>query len=371
MSRILIIDDNALVGSVIKEALEQAAYEVTVALDANQGYATAITFQPDLMLLDVHLPDLLGFDLLNLFKQRDDLKNIPIIMITGSHIDTQFKVRAFKSGVDDYVTKPFEMPELMERVAAVLRRSQNGGKAVMASGPAPMAQTPVVPIAGAPTAMVPTPSPHVPVAAPAAKTDNPAFVLPKHSDDESSARLDISGVMNQVLFAPRHFRADRPLPKMAVLYLLCANGLVLIGLIAAAGAAIKPIAAVLLVTGIWGLAISWIVIMSSLLDIRLGWAEGARLFSLAAIPLLLRLVGGCFLAFATTLSPFLFSAGPALFSKKPTGLMDGVDLFVLWTVYLCGRFLKTRDGRGFKAWIVAGGLWIFFLGVAIMARKFS
>ena len=65
---------------------------------------------------------MLGFDLVKLLKHRERLAAIPIIVITGTHQATEHKVRAFRSGVDDYLTKPFEMPELVERVAAVLRR---------------------------------------------------------------------------------------------------------------------------------------------------------------------------------------------------------------------------------------------------------
>ena len=88
------------------------------ALDANEGYAKAIEFHPDLILLDVQLPDVAGFDLIRIIKNRDELKHIPIIMITGTHSHTYHKVKAFQAGADDYVLKPFEMPELLERIKA-------------------------------------------------------------------------------------------------------------------------------------------------------------------------------------------------------------------------------------------------------------
>src|SRR5258705_4549632 len=108
----------------LAEALSEQGYEVRVALDANQGYTSAIEFMPDLILLDVQLPDVPGSDLIRIIKNRDDLAHIPIIMITGTHNQTDHKVKAFQSGADDYVLKPFEMPELIERIRAVLRRSQ-------------------------------------------------------------------------------------------------------------------------------------------------------------------------------------------------------------------------------------------------------
>ena len=123
MSKILVIDDSELVSKLLREGLTEAGFEVALAADANQGYAAAIEFQPDLMLLDVQLPDVIGSDLIAIIKNREDLKHIPIIMITGTHSQTEQKVKAFQAGADDYVLKPFEMPELVERIKAVLRRS--------------------------------------------------------------------------------------------------------------------------------------------------------------------------------------------------------------------------------------------------------
>src|SRR5438105_3708587 len=107
MSKILVIDDNDLIGKMLNEALTEQGFDVTVAMDANQGYATAIEYQPDLILLDVQLPDVAGSDLIRIIKNRDDLKHIPIIMITGTHGQTDHKVKAFQAGADDYVLKPF------------------------------------------------------------------------------------------------------------------------------------------------------------------------------------------------------------------------------------------------------------------------
>src|SRR3989442_1103831 len=102
MSRILVIDDNDLIGSMLKEALTEHGYEAKVAMDANSGYATAVNFRPDLMLVDVQLPDVVGFDLVRAMKNREELRAIPIIMITGTANKSEEKVKGFQLGADDY-----------------------------------------------------------------------------------------------------------------------------------------------------------------------------------------------------------------------------------------------------------------------------
>src|SRR5947209_2077318 len=102
MSKILIIDDNQLLSAMLQEALTHEGFEVTSAPDANQGYATALEFRPDLMLIDVQLPDVTGFDLIRVIKNRAELREVPIIMITGTAHHVEEKVRGFQTGADDY-----------------------------------------------------------------------------------------------------------------------------------------------------------------------------------------------------------------------------------------------------------------------------
>src|SRR6266850_4612796 len=113
MSRILVIDDNELIAKMLDETLTEDGYEVRTALDANTGYSTAIEFMPDLILMDVLLPDVTGFDLCKLIKNRSELRTVPIIMITGTARSTEEKVKGFQLGIDDYMLKPFDIPELL------------------------------------------------------------------------------------------------------------------------------------------------------------------------------------------------------------------------------------------------------------------
>jgi DNA-binding response OmpR family regulator len=121
MKRILVIEDNENLAYGIRNNLEIEGYDVTVAVDGESGLANARTMSPDLILLDLMLPDMDGFRVLRTLRQAGD--RVPILILTARSIESD-KVRGLKLGADDYVTKPFGIPELLARVEALLRRSQ-------------------------------------------------------------------------------------------------------------------------------------------------------------------------------------------------------------------------------------------------------
>jgi len=96
---------------------------VSEALNGREGLDKLRTFMPDLVLLDVMLPDLDGFELLKMIREID---NVPVIMLTAKS-EEEDKVRGLELGADDYVTKPFSPRELVSRVKAVLRRFESSG----------------------------------------------------------------------------------------------------------------------------------------------------------------------------------------------------------------------------------------------------
>jgi len=339
MSRILVVDDSDLIRQLLQEGLAAAGFEVTIATDANHGFHTALQMKPDLILLDVQLPDATGFELCRVIRNRPELRHIPVIMITGTAYSTSEKVKGFQLGADDYVQKPFELSELTERISAVLRRKN-------APAPAPAAEH----TNGAPARPAP-------------------FVAPSEAPEKPA--LSIAAAARLALTAPGLLAGHR-LPAVALPYLGCANLLALLGLMAAAGGSLKPLAAVLLVSGSWGAATSVFVIASSIIGIPIGWQEGSRIFALAALPFLLRLLGGVVFAFFTTLSPFSFSSGPALFSHSPAGWMEGFDVSCLWTVLIAAKLLSGRDPRhSRKAWGVAAILWFVFALAGFIGRRFG
>ncbi len=122
MKRILIIEDNRDLAFGLRSNLEIEGYEVRVANTGAEGLNQARTFVPDLVILDLMLPQIDGFEVLETL--RDDGLDMPVLILSarGEEID---KVRGLRLGADDYVTKPFGLMELLARVEAILRRGQS------------------------------------------------------------------------------------------------------------------------------------------------------------------------------------------------------------------------------------------------------
>lgn len=120
--KVLVIDDDPSILELIKINLEIQGYKVVAAEDAIKGMALLSQENPDLVVLDIMLPKLDGFTACQQIRADKNLKNIPILMLTAmSRIDD--KITGFDAGADDYLTKPFEIGELIARTRALLRRS--------------------------------------------------------------------------------------------------------------------------------------------------------------------------------------------------------------------------------------------------------
>ena len=116
---VLIVEDDHNIAELLQMYLEKAGYDVTVAGDGIQGLTAFRANQPDLVLLDVMMP---GMDGWTVCKNIRAEAQTPVIMLTAQG-ETDDKVAGLKSGADDYITKPFEMKEVLARIEAVLRRS--------------------------------------------------------------------------------------------------------------------------------------------------------------------------------------------------------------------------------------------------------
>ena len=117
--RILIVEDDGNIAELVQMYLEKEGYETLIAPDGGQGVEQFYRWKPDLVLLDLMLPVLDGWGVLHKIRQTDQT---PVIMLTAKG-ETRDKVQGLKQGADDYVSKPFEMKELLARIEAVLRRS--------------------------------------------------------------------------------------------------------------------------------------------------------------------------------------------------------------------------------------------------------
>lgn len=119
--KILVVDDEQSIVTLLKYNLEQAGYTVTTANDGEEGRDLALEQVPDLMILDLMLPKIDGIEVCKQIRQQKVM--IPILMLTAK--DDEFdKVLGLELGADDYMTKPFSPREVMARVKAILRRSQ-------------------------------------------------------------------------------------------------------------------------------------------------------------------------------------------------------------------------------------------------------
>jgi len=118
--RVLLVEDDASIREIASLGLRDAGFRVTAALDGRDGLTRALHDPFDVIVLDVMLPSLDGFQVCREIRKQS---RVPILMLTA-RTDTVDVVVGLESGADDYVTKPFEMPELVARVRAVLRRAQ-------------------------------------------------------------------------------------------------------------------------------------------------------------------------------------------------------------------------------------------------------
>lgn len=120
--RILVIDDDPAIAELVAINLEMAGYDVSQADDGVKGQALAVQLIPDLIMLDLMLPKVDGFTVCHRLRRDDRTSDIPIVMLTALS-QTQDKVEGFNAGADDYLTKPFEIEEMLARVRALLRRT--------------------------------------------------------------------------------------------------------------------------------------------------------------------------------------------------------------------------------------------------------
>ena len=122
MARVLCIEDEADLAEIVAYYLRQAGHDVTLAATGREGLEAARAKHPELVLLDLMLPDTSGLDVCRALKGDPRTRSIPVVVLTakGEEVD---RIVGFELGADDYVTKPFSVRELVLRVRAILRRS--------------------------------------------------------------------------------------------------------------------------------------------------------------------------------------------------------------------------------------------------------
>jgi two-component system alkaline phosphatase synthesis response regulator PhoP len=129
-ARILVVDDERELVRAVRAYLEQAGFQVLTAYDGESGLHSIRRDRPDLVVLDLMLPDRDGWDITRRVRADPELAATPIIMLTARVEDTD-KIVGLEIGADDYITKPFNPREVVARVRALLRRSQASGEVLV------------------------------------------------------------------------------------------------------------------------------------------------------------------------------------------------------------------------------------------------
>ncbi len=122
-STVMIVEDEASLVTMLRYNLEKEGYVVTEAGDGEEALMIADETRPDAVLLDWMLPRISGIEVCRQLRRKSETRNVPIIMLTARTEEAD-KIRGLNIGADDYITKPFSMPELMARLSALLRRAK-------------------------------------------------------------------------------------------------------------------------------------------------------------------------------------------------------------------------------------------------------
>ncbi|MDQ2623251.1 MAG: response regulator transcription factor, partial [Actinomycetota bacterium] len=128
--RVLIVEDDEDIVDVLRRTLRAEGYDVRTGLDGSSALEIASEFIPDLVVLDLGLPDMDGLEVCSRLREQGD---VPILMLTA-RAGTDDRVTGLDSGADDYLVKPFERSELLARIRALLRRHPPRGSALLTAG---------------------------------------------------------------------------------------------------------------------------------------------------------------------------------------------------------------------------------------------
>jgi CheY-like chemotaxis protein len=122
MSKILLVEDNEMNRDMLSRRLQRRGYEIVIAVDGKQGVAMANSEHPDLILMDMSLPIMDGWEATKNIKANTSTKSIPIIALTA-HAMSGDREQAMKAGCDDYDTKPIDLPRLLTKIEVFIAAS--------------------------------------------------------------------------------------------------------------------------------------------------------------------------------------------------------------------------------------------------------
>jgi CheY-like chemotaxis protein len=122
MAKILLVEDNEMNRDMLSRRLERRGHEIIIAEDGQAGVSLAQSGSPDLILMDISLPVMDGYEAARQLKASPETRGIPIIALTA-HAMSGDREKAMEAGCDDYDTKPIELPRLLEKIDSILQRN--------------------------------------------------------------------------------------------------------------------------------------------------------------------------------------------------------------------------------------------------------
>jgi DNA-binding response OmpR family regulator len=137
--RILIVDDDPVTAKLVAAVLRRAGYEVVIVYDALQAFGVLETIPPDLLILDVVMPGMNGYEFCRMLRADRSRRQLPVLMFTGMARPADQR-RGFQMGADDYVVKPVNARELVDRVRSLLYFAAQVGAEHTVAVPAPRAE---------------------------------------------------------------------------------------------------------------------------------------------------------------------------------------------------------------------------------------
>jgi len=123
MTKVLVIDDDAGIRESLQDMLSLDDYDCRVAGSAQEGLAMAESLQPQLVVTDIQLPDMSGFQLCQTLKRKSAFRQTPVIMMSGRFTEPQDRLQGFDLGADEYFSKPFDPIYFLARIKSILRIS--------------------------------------------------------------------------------------------------------------------------------------------------------------------------------------------------------------------------------------------------------
>lgn len=126
MTKILIVEDNEMNRDMLSRRLARQGFEIAIAIDGRQGVEMAISEKPDLILMDMSLPVINGWEATEKVKSNPETKTIPVIALTA-HAMAEDREKCIAAGCDDFDTKPVDLPRLVEKIKTLLAQRQTEG----------------------------------------------------------------------------------------------------------------------------------------------------------------------------------------------------------------------------------------------------